>query len=334
MKVRVHPTQGAPRPRAGVYPVRVRSGMGSPRSDFALGQLLGLATGMGRVARPRRRGMGCGDPLAENANSDASIPCVYGSTAAPAPAQVLGNQPAIGGGYEPVDTLQTWLYDKVVTPAAGSPTGAYPDPTLMAQMLQQAAQQYCAGTSFGGPNNPCASDDIGSVVNSLTSTYSAQVAAKGGTPTVNSQNAPSYVYTPFAPGYNSGGIGYILLPNGQQVPNTPQNLTLASTMYTQQQAAAGGSAGPSPAAAASPASPGAPAASIVSGDGTGTAASTSSLQSFLNSLMPSTPAATGSTPASSVDLSFLTDSSIMSGIPNWALLLGAGAVLLMLGGKK
>lgn len=337
MKVRVHPMHGAPRPRAGVYRVRPmsRRGMGD-QTDFVLGNLLGLATGMGRVARPRRmRGMGCADPLAENANSDDSIPCVYGSTAAPTPAQVLGNQPTKGGGYEPVDTLQTWLYDKVVTPAAGSPTGAYVDPTLMAQMLQQAAQQYCAGTSFGGPNNPCAGDDIGSLVNSLTSTYSAQVAAKGGTPTVNSQNAPSYVYTQFAPGYNSGGIGFILLPNGQQVPNTPANLTLASTMYAQQQSTAvaadlsrGGGGSPAPT------SSGAAAASIVSGDGTGSAAPTSSLQSFLSSLMPTTATPAGATAAGSVDLSFLTDSSIVSGIPNWALLVGAGAVLLMLGGKK
>lgn len=340
MKVRVHPAHGAPRPHAGVY----TRGMGSPRTDFALGHLLGLATGMGRVPRPARRfgrrGMGCSDAMAENNGSDASIPCVYGDTQAPTPAKTPGNQPSSGGGYEPVDTLQTWLYNNVVTPAAGSPTGQYPDPTLMAQMLQQAAQQYCQGVSYGGPNNPCAGADTASIVKSLTGTYSAQVAAKGGQPTVNSGNAPGYIYTQFAPGYNSGGPGYILLPNGQSVPNTAQNLSLASSMYAQQQGAAvlNDLGGPAPTigtnpGASTPTSGPAPTA-VNAGGGVPSASAASSFTSFLNNLLPSTTNTPAPAAAGSVDLSFLTDSSMVGGIPNWAVLAGAAGVLWMLSGKK
>jgi hypothetical protein len=278
-------------------------------------------------------GLGCADPLAMNANSADTIPCVYGNPTPPPVQQVLGNQPNVtgGGGYEPVDDLSTYLYSKVVTPAAGSPTGQYVDPSLMQTMLQQAAQQYCAGVSYGGPNNPCAGEDISSVVSNLTGTYSAQVAAKGGTPTIGANNAPGYIFTPYAPGYNSGGLNLIKLPDGTTVPNSPQNLALAQQMYNQSLGVPVDYTSSSDGVIDTTAH-GAKPVAITSGSGSVSGANAGAGGAAIQTSNSNSNQLTSSNSTSDLISSgenFLSESALL-GLPNWVLIgIGLGAVILL-----
>jgi len=281
-------------------------------------------------------GLGCADPLAMNANSDASIPCVYGSAAPPTPQpQVAGNQPSKAGGYEPVDTVTDWLYQNVVTPAAQSPTGTYVDPSLMQTQLLQSAQEYCAGVASGGPNNPCAGEDLSSIAQQLTQTYSAQVAAKGGTPTVNLNNAQPYQFTAYAPSYNSAGPGYILMPDGSKVPNSSTNLQAAQQMYNVSLGLPAGYGSSSTLSA--PASTSTPASAPVTY--AAPVLNSSPTEGFIPSVAPTVSPAqmttiNGTSPVASTTpatTNWLTDPTqeLISGVQNWMLLAAAAAALLL-----
>lgn len=297
-----------------------------------------------RVSDSGIAGLGCSNPLAMNANSADNIPCVFGDATPPQPTQVTVTRPFGDSGTAdvPMDSPETWLYDKVVTPAAGSPTGQYVDPALMQTMLQQAAQQYCAGTAYGVASGPCAGADLNSIVSSLTQTYAAQVAAKGGTPSVNLNNAPGYVFTSYAPGYNSAGPGYILMPDGSKVVNTDQNLEMAQAAYNrslglpanyQNAGGTGQSADASgtiisdsyqlPGEARAPSSYTAAGAVNTAATAPGTGVPTAGLT--ING------AAANQGAAAAVP-SWFTDpeQEVMSGMPNWMLLAGAAAALMLL----
>jgi hypothetical protein len=204
---------------------------GSTYATNAEGQIVSTAS---VVSVPQSAG---GGSFIVNNSTSAAPTTTYlpvGSYVPTDTSRVPGNQPVVtgGGGYEPVLTPQAWLELEVLKPALGSVTG-YVDPSLMKIQLTQAVTSYCQGVANGGPNNPCGGSDLNSIVNNLTQVYTTQMQAQGGTPTINLSNAPAYVFTSYAPGYNSGGLGLILLPDGTKVPNTTANLALSQSEYNQ-----------------------------------------------------------------------------------------------------
>lgn len=296
-----------------------------------------------RVSDSGIAGLGCSNALAENVGSDDSIPCVFGDATPPPPTQVAVTRPFGNSGTAsiPMDSLETYLYNEVVTPAAGSPTGQYVDPTLMQTMLQQAAQQYCAGTSYGVGSGPCAGADVNSTVASLTQTYSAQVGAKGGTPSVSLSNAPGYVFTSYAPGYNSGGPGLILMPDGTTVPNDPGALSTAQQQYNQMLRLTGGTSADASgtiisdtatvAPGQSQAAPGQVFTGVNASGGVPNAAATAPGTGAPTPGLTINGAAANQVAAVAAP-SWFTDPTqeVMSGVPNWVLLAGAAAALMLM----
>ncbi len=260
----------------------------------------------------------------------------------PAPVyDVLNNQP----GGQPIQDLASYLRTNVLTPALGgtdAAAGNYLDAATMQSQLEQAAQSYCVGTEYGGTNDPCAGNDNGtsaqaSLIQSLVQEYVNQVNAQGNATTlINPTNAQGYQYTAYTPSYSITGGIISYGDNGSggiiTTPGASENLNVAASpnsAFTQETIATGSQPTPTLQSIQST-YPGYTPSTLSSGSQpvaiSSQAAAVTGNQAASQTTNQTQASTTGPVSTTSpIDLSFLTDSSLISGIPNW--MLGVGLLL-------
>ena len=258
---------------------------------------------------------------------------------------VLNNQP----GGQSIQNLASYLRTNVLKPALGgvdAAAGNYLDAATIQSQLEMAAQSYCVGTEYGGTNDPCAGNDNGtpaqaSLIQSLVQEYVSQVNAQGNASTLlNPNNTQGYQYTAYTPSYSVTGSIISYGDNGSggiiTTPSASENLPVLASPnsgYTQQAIVTGSQPTPTannvqstyPGYTQSTSTTGSQPVSS-SSQSTAVTGSQAASQTSNQNQASTNPVAT--TTASSIDLSFLTNESLISGVPNW--MIGVGVLLGLL----